>query len=352
MSITKKKFGTTKSKEEASLYTLTNKNGMSATFTDYGAILVSLLVPDKDGNKTDVAMGFDKLEAYEVNPVNLGSFIGRHANRIGGAKFEINGKTYELEKNDGNNNLHGGKIGYNKMMYEVETFEEEDSLCIEFSRISPDMEQGFPGNLDITMTYTLTDDNELVLEYYAVTDKDTVVNLTNHSYFNLSGHDSGSVLDHKLMIKANKFTPTDEYLIPTGEYADVAGTPMDFRTLKAIGQDIKEDYKPIKIASGYDHNFVLDITGDEVEKVAELVDEKSKRVLEIYTDMPGLQLYTANFFDEDDRYKNHAKYKPQDAVCLETQFFPNACNTEGFPTSIIKAGEAFDFVTVFRFSNL
>jgi aldose 1-epimerase len=325
---------------------------MIATFTEYGANLVNLIVPDKDGNKADVVLGFDTLAEYEVNAPGFGSFIGRHANRIGGAKFELNGKVYELEKNDGDNNLHGGFVGYNKMMYEVETFEEEDSISIEFSRISPDMEQGFPGNLDITMTYTLTDDNELVLEYYAVSDKDTIVNLTNHSYFNLAGHNSGSVLDQKVMIKANQFTPTNDALIPTGEYADVTGTPMDFRTLKALGQDINADYKPLKQAGGYDHNYVLDISGTEIEKVAELVDEKSKRVMEVFTDLPGMQLYTANFLPEDGTYKAGAKYKKRDGVCFETQYFPNSCNIKEFKSCALKAGEEFDFVTVYKFSTL
>lgn len=351
MGITKKAFGKTKTGEEVFLYTLTNKNNMSAVFTNYGANLVNLYVPDAKGTVADVVLGFNTLEGYFDNGPGFGSFIGRHANRIGGAKFEINGKVYDLEKNDGNNNLHGGSVGYNKFIYEVETYEEEGSISIEFSRLSVDMEQGFPGNLDISMTYTLTEENELVLEYLAVSDKDTIVNLTNHTYFNLAGHNSGSVLDQKVLIKSNQFTPTDDALIPTGEFADVTGTPMDFRTLKPLGRDINADFEPLKQAGGYDHNFVLDISGTEVEKVAEMVDDKSGRIMEIYTDMPGMQLYTANFLADDGTYKDGAKYKKRDAVCFETQYYPNSCNIKEFPSCALKAGDEYDFVTIYKFSN-
>lgn len=349
MSITKKKFGMIEDKE-VYLYTLKNKNGMEAAFIDYGAILVRLYVPDKNGKLEDVVLGYENIEGYLQNAPGFGSLIGRHANRIANAKFELNGITYTLEKNDGENNLHGGSVGFNKVMYETETFEEEDSDSIEFSRLSPDMEQGFPGNLDISMTYTLTEENELVLEYLAVSDQDTIVNLTNHSYFNLSGHDSGSVLSQKVMIHADKFTPTSDDLIPTGELVDVAGTPMDFRKLKPIGQDIDAEYYPLKQANGYDHNYCLNITGNEVEKVAELVDEKSGRKMEVFTDMPGMQLYTANSLSMDPNYKKGADYKDRDGVCFETQYYPNSTNMKQFPTPVLKAGVEYDHVTVYKFS--
>jgi len=350
MSIKKKSFGKTQAGDEAFLYALTNENGMSVSFADYGAIIVNILVPDVNGKLEDVVLGYNNVTGYEINPPGYGSFIGRHANRIGGAAFELNGKIYELEKNDGQNNLHGGAIGYNKHMYEVELFEEEDSDSIEFSRLSPHMEQGFPGNLDISVTYTLTEDNELVIEYLAVSDKDTVVNLTNHSYFNLAGHGSGSILDHKVMIDADKFTPTDDSLIPTGELRDVAGTPMDFRKLKTLGQDINADYTPLKQAGGYDHNYVLNNSRTQVEKIAELVDEKSGRVMELFTDMPGMQLYTGNFINGKDVGKKGVVYQQRDGVCFETQYFPNSCNTPEFPSCILKAGNEYDYVTVFKFS--
>jgi aldose 1-epimerase len=351
MKITQKSFGKTAGGEEATLYTLANGNGMKVSFTDYGANIVSIIVPDSKGNPADVALGFENLAGYEENTPGFGAFIGRHGNRIGGAKFELNGKVYELEKNDGANNLHGGFVGYNKFMYETEIFEEEDIASIEFSRLSPHMEQGFPGNLDITVTYSLTGANELVIEYLAVSDRDTIVNLTNHSYFNLAGHDSGSILDHKLWIKANQFTPTTKDLIPTGELREVAQTPMDFRNFKSIGKDINADYEPLKIAGGYDHNYVLDISGCEVEKVAELIDDKSGRKMEVYTDLPGMQLYTANFLNPVKNSKGGVVYKKRDGVCFETQYFPNSCNIPSFPSCVLKAGKEFDSVTIYKFSH-
>ena len=350
MKITQKSFGTTKQGEEATLYTIANTNGMEVSFTDFGAHIVSILVPDEKGCPADVNLGFENLAGYEENGPGFGAFIGRHANRIGGAKFEINGKVYELEKNNGANNLHGGSKGYNKFMYEAEVYEDEDIASVEFSRLSPHMEQGFPGNLDVTITYSLTEANELVIEYLAVSDRDTLVNLTNHSYFNLSGHNSGSVLDHRLWIKANQFTPTTPDLIPTGEIWDVTGTPMDFRTFKSIGQDINADYEPLTVAGGYDHNYVLDISGNEVEKVAELVDDKSGRKMEVFTNLPGMQLYTANFLRPVANPKDGAGYQKKAGVCFETQYFPNSCNIKDFPSCLLKAGKEYDSVTIYKFS--
>ena len=351
MKITQKLFGKTAHGEDATLYTLANGNGLKVSLTDFGANIVSIIVPDAKGKAVDVNLGFDNIAGYEDNSPGFGSFIGRHANRIGGAKFELNGKTYELDKNDGENNLHGGIIGYNKFLYETEVYEDEEIASIEFSRLSPHMEQGFPGNLDVSVTYSLTEANELVIEYLAVSDRDTIVNLTNHSYINLSGHNSGSVLEHKVWIKANQFTATMPDLIPTGELRDVTGTPMDFRTLKRLGQDIDKDYEPLLMAGGYDHNYVLDISGTEIEKVAELVDEKSGRKMEVFTDLPGMQLYTANFLTPVKNSKEGAVYQKRDAVCFETQLFPNACNIKSFPSCMLKAGKEFDSVTILNFHN-
>ncbi|MFV0344441.1 MAG: aldose epimerase family protein [Anaerocolumna sp.] len=351
MSIKKHSFGTTKDGQKATLYTLTNRKGMSVSFTDYGANIVNVIVPDKDGKFDDVALGYDNVTGYEDNKPGYGSFIGRHANRIGGASFELNGIRYELEKNDSMNNLHSGLKSYNKFIYEVEIYEEEDADSIEFSRLSPHMEQGFPGNLDISLTYTLTDDNELVLEYLAVSDKDTIVNLTNHSYFNLAGHDSGSVLSHKVFIDADHFTPTDDNLIPTGEVRDVSGTPMDFRTFKTIGQDIETDYQPLVQAGGYDHNYVLNINGADVEKIAELVEDQHGRTMEVFTNMPGLQFYTGNFIDGEGIGKKGFPYQRRAGVCFETQYYPDSCNKPEFPSCVLKAGSEYDFVTVFKFGT-
>lgn len=349
MSIVKKSFGVCSDGVEASLYELTNANGMKVTVTDYGANIVHIIVPDANQVMADVALGFQSVQGYEVNAPGCGSLIGRNANRIGNAQVEINGVVYPLEKNDGHNNLHGGTPYYNKVMYEVETFEDENGSSVEMSRISPDMEQGFPGNLTISVTYTLTDENELLIEYFAVSDKDTIVNLTNHSYFNLAGHNSGTILDHEVMICASKFTPTDDFLIPTGEVCFVEGTPMDFRERKTIGRDIHADYRPLQQASGYDHNYILDKETSDVELCAKLVDPKSKRFMEVYTDMPGLQFYTGNFLKEPEDAKDGAVYHSQDGVCFETQFYPNATNIKEFPTTILKVGAEYSYATIYKF---
>lgn len=352
MKITQKSFGKTAQGIETTLFTLTNGNGMTVSFTDFGANIVSIIVPDSHGKAADINLGFSNIAGYEINTPGFGSFIGRNANRIADAKFELNGKIYELEKNDGTNNLHAGSTSYNKYMYETEVYEDEDVISVEFSRLSPHMEQGFPGNLDITVTYSLTENNELVLEYHAVSDRDTIVNLTNHSYFNLAGHNSGDVLNHKLWLKASQFTPTDDRLIPTGQLLEVKGTPMDFTTFKTIGQDINEDYEPLKIAGGYDHNYVLDISGTEVERVAELIEETSGRKMEVFTDLPGMQLYSGNFLNPGPNGKDDAEYHKRSGICFETQYFPNSCNTPAFPSCMLKAGKELDTVTIYKFSTI
>lgn len=344
MSLETRKFGVTKNGEEVTLYALTNKNGMKAEFIDYGANIVSLCVPDRNGKLDDVVLGFDNVAGYEVNGCFFGALIGRHGNRIGGAKFELNGVTYELEKNDGENNLHGGTPGYHHVMYKAET----SDACVTFSRTSPDMEQGYPGNLDIRVSYTLTDDNELKITYEAKSDKDTLCNMTNHSYFNLKGHDGGEITDHEVWIKANGFTETTDDLIPNGTIVDVTGTPMDFRTKKAIGDDIEADYKPLTIAGGYDHNYVLDKKAGVVEKVAELSEKTSGRTMEVYTDLPGMQLYTGNFIERE-AGKQGVTYTKRNGVCFETQFFPNSIHVPSFEPCVLKAGETFTSTTIYRF---
>lgn len=344
MSLETRKFGVTKNGEEVTLYALTNKNGMKAEFIDYGANIVSLYVPDKNGKLDDVVLGFDDVAGYEVNGCFFGALIGRHGNRIGGARFELNGVTYELEKNDGENNLHGGTPGYHHVMYKAEA----SDACVVFSRTSPDMEQGYPGNLDIRVSYALTDDNELKITYEAKSDKDTLCNMTNHSYFNLKGHDGGEITDHDVWIKANGFTETTDDLIPNGTIVDVTGTPMDFRTKKAIGDDIGADYKPLTIAGGYDHNYALDKKTGVVEKVAELSEKTSGRTMEVYTDLPGMQLYTGNFIDRE-AGKQGVTYTKRNGVCFETQFFPNSIHVPSFESCVLKAGETFTSTTIYRF---
>lgn len=349
MNIQKEAFGVTKSDKPVTKYILSNDNGMEVHILDYGAIITSIIVPDKDGNLDDIALGYDSIAEYEDNGPSYGAFIGRNSNRIQNASFELNGTVYNLDKNDGNNNLHGGYTGYHKMMYEATTLQDDISVSIELSRLSPHMEQGFPGNLEVKVIYSLTNDNQLIIKYHAVSDQDTVVNLTNHSYFNLSGHNAGSVLDHKVWIKSNSFTPTDDNLIPTGEIADVTNTPMDFRQLKTLGKDINADYPPLKIAGGYDHNYVLNKETSGIERVAQLIDDKSGRVMDVYTDLPGMQLYSGNFMPTE-KGKVGATYQKRYGVCFETQYYPNNINQPSFPSSVLRAGEEFNSTTIYKFS--
>ncbi len=344
MSMTKGKFGVTKEGAEVTEYTITNKNGLRMSCLDFGAIISRLEVPDRDGKLGDIVLGFDNVAGYEVNGCFFGAFIGRHGNRIGDARFELNGTCYELEKNDGKNNLHGGTPGYHKVMYEADATENS----VTFSRVSPDMEQGYPGNLEIRVTYTLTDEDELKIDYNMKSDKDTICNPTNHSYFNLKGHDGGVITDHNLYIKANGFTETSDDLIPNGTIVDVTGTPMDFRTKKPIGRDIEADYGPLHVAGGYDHNYVLDKTEGALEKVAEVSEDTTGRTMEVYTDLPGMQLYSGNFIVKEDG-KGGAVYTKRTGVCFETQYFPNSINIPDFTSCVLRAGEEFASTTIYKF---
>lgn len=339
-------FGSTSKKEEAVLYTLTNENGMSASITNYGAALVKLNVPDKEGKLRDVVLGYDDVTGYEKGGGSFGAPVGRNANRIGGAVITIQDKTYELEKNDNGNNLHSGTNYYNKRIWNVG--EKTDSK-IEFVLHSPDGDQGYPGTLDMHVTYELTEDNELRLIYDAVPDQDTIINMTNHSYFNLDGHDSGNVLKELVTLDADYFTRADAQSIPTGELVDVTGTPMDFRMPRALGEVIDADYEAVRLGKGYDHNWVLKNNG-KFDKVAQAVSEKSGIVMEVWTDLPGMQMYTANFLDNE-HGKNGAVYGIRDAVCFETQYFPDAVHHENFASPICKKGMPYHTVTSYKFET-
>ena len=343
-----KAFGRTKGGEEAKLFTLENENGMRVVLSDFGATVKDIVVKDKNNNPVDVCLGYDDIDGYYSNNPYFGSFVGRNANRIAKAETVIGGKTYKLDKNDGNNNCHSGFDASNIKMYEADVTELDLSSTVKFSRCFPDMEQGLPGNTDMTVSYTLTEDNELIIEYFAVSDKDTLMNPTNHSYFNLNGHKSGDILSHVLKVNSDAFTPTDNELIPTGEIRKVTGTPMDFREPKKIGLDIDADYEPLNQAGGYDHNYVLDIPEGELIDVASLTSEDTGITLEVLTDRPGIQIYTGNFLDGK-QGKDGAVYKKRGGVCLETQNFPNACNEPLFKGGILKAGEEFKSITVFKF---
>ncbi|MDY6323871.1 MAG: aldose epimerase family protein [Catonella sp.] len=350
MNVVTKEFGKTKDGTVVHLYTIKNRNGMELVVSDYGAVIQSIRVPDKDGKPVDVVLGYDDVKGYEDNAESLGSFVGRNANRIKDAKVTIDGKVYELEKNDGENNLHSGSDRSHYKVYEAETMEDVDMASVEFSRLFPDMEQKLPGNTDFTVTYSLTENNEVILEYFAVSDKATVINPTNHSYFNLNGEGNGDILDNIMTIYSDAFTPTDDHLIPTGEIRDVTGTPLDFRTAKPVGRDINEDYLPLKQAGGYDHNFVLKTRDGESVKCAELVSPKTGIKMEVFTDLPGMQVYSGNFL-ENKKGKGGKIYNKRDGICFETQFFPNACNEPEFKSPILPAGKEFESATIYKFSS-
>jgi len=341
----KSDFGTTTKGEHATLYTLKNKKGMEIAVSDYGAVLVKVLVPDRDGNLVDVVLGYDDVKGYEAGTLYFGATVGRVANRIGGGSFELNGKTYKLTQNDNQNTLHGGTEYYDKRMWKVEAADESHvSLVLH----SPDGDQGFPGEMDIHVTYTLTEENEVKLHYHAVPDRDTLLNLTNHSYFNLSGHASGKVLDQEVIICGDAYTRADKESIPTGELVCVEGTPMDFRKGKPIGRDIESDYEALIYGQGYDHNWALDGRGSR--QAAAMYSEQSGIEMKVYTDLPGIQFYTGNFI-ESERGKKGAVYRKRQAACFETQYFPDAVHKEAFEGPVVRAGEVYDTVTTYQFSQ-
>ncbi|MCI9140373.1 MAG: galactose mutarotase [Lachnospiraceae bacterium] len=347
MEIKKEVFGKAKNGEEVYLFTLKNKRGMVAKITNYGAAIVSLLVPNKDGHLTDVVLGFDRAEGYQENKFFFGVTVGRNANRIKGAKVIIDGKEYELAKNEEGHNLHTHyEEGMHKRVWEPKVDEEGNKVC--FSYVSPDGECGFPGTLKMDVTYILTEDDAIEIHYYGVSDKDTVINVTNHSYVNLAGHDGGTIENEKILIHGSKYTPVTHGSIPTGELADVQGTPMDFRSLKRIGDSIDEDWEQLNIAGGYDHNWVLDKEKGALEKIAMVVDEESGKVMEVYSDMPCVQFYAGNGMGQIEG-KGGSFYDRRGGLCLETQFFPNSPNEPAFPSAIFKAGEKFISTTIYKF---
>ena len=333
-------------------YTLQNANGMVVKITNYGATITSIVVPDRDGVMADVALGYDSADSY-VNAIAreyFGAVVGRYGNRIAKGKFSIDGKEYTLATNNGENHLHGGYMGFDKVIWSAEPVENG----VKLSYLAKDGEEGYPGNLTLSVTYTLTDDNEIVMHYEATTDKATVVNVTNHTYFNLAGEGSDTILDQVLQINASKTTPVDAGLIPTGKFADVAGTPFDFREPKVIGKDIDADDQQIKYGPGYDHNWVLDRkTADGMELAATLVDPKSGRCLEVFTEEPCIQFYAGNFLAGNCIGKSGKPYVYRSALCLETQHAPDSINhegEEGWPSVILRPGDKYDTTTIYKFS--
>ena len=344
MSIEKTVFGTTKQGNSVSLYTISNQHGTKIAVTDLGATLVKVIVKDKNGTPKDVVLGYDTPQKYEEASKFFGAIVGRCANRIGGASFELNGKTYTLAQNNNGNNLHSGMDFFNVRIWDVI---KEDNNQLTFALESRDGDQGYPGTVKIEVTYTLTEDDTVKIEYYAVPDQDTILNMTNHSYFNLDGHEKKDVLAQRVWIDADTFTRADAESIPTGEIVPVEGTPMDFRTKKAIGKEIETDYEALNFGKGYDHNWVLNNKG-EFAKVAEMSSEESGITMEVYTDLPGMQLYTGNFI-VDAKGKGGAHYHKRQAACFETQFFPDAIHKENFAGPVCEKGETYETTTMYKF---
>ncbi len=343
MSITKQPFGTTSDGEAAWLYCLKNSEGASVTVTSYGCRIVSICVPDRDGQLRDICLGYDTLAEYEKDTASFGAVVGRHANRIRKGEFTLNGTTYHLAINNGPNHLHGGLRGFHYYNWSSQIV----GNSVRFSRVSPDGEEGYPGRLSMSVTYCWSEDNELVISYEASTDADTVFNTTNHAYFNLDGEDADTVLNHMLMINADQFTETDENDLTTGKILDVEGTPMDFRRAKAIGQDIHADYYQLKYSRTYDHNFILRDSG--LSEAAVLYSPDSGIRMTCFTDQPGVQLYVPASSPAE-HGKNGRCYPAYGSVCLETQHFPNATSHPEFPSVILRPGEPFHSKTIYHFS--
>lgn len=344
-------FGTTPDGQAVDIYTLRNARGVEARVMTYGGIIVSLRTPDRTGQLEDIVLGYDSLAGYVGSPPPpyFGAIIGRYGNRIGHAQFTLDTKTYPLPKNDGPNTLHGGVRGFDKRVWSAEPFERPGEHGLVLKYTSADGEEGFPGTLQAQVTYTLNDANELVIDYLATTDKPTVVNLTNHSYFNLKGAGNGDVLGHQVMIAASHFTPVDSLLIPTGQIAPVQGTPFDFRTPTAIGARVDQTDPPLKRGRGYDHNWVLDRKGTGPELAARVVEPTTGRTLEVRTTEPGVQFYTGNFLDGTIHGKGGKAYVHRGAFCLETQHFPDSPNEPSFPSTILRPGQEYRSQTVFTF---
>ncbi len=348
-SITSAVWGNTKDGQEVRLFTLVNSRGMTARITNYGGIIVSLTAPDRDGRFADVVLGFDSLEPYLEKHPFFGCITGRYANRIGGAAFTLDGVTHQLAANSGANHIHGGVSGFDKKLWQAETRATPESTVLKLQYVSPAGEEGYPGTLDCTVTYTLKNDNSLAIEYHATTDAPTVLNLTNHSYFNLTGEGTASVLDHVLTLPADGFTATDDSMIPTGEITPLAGTPMDFNQPTSIGERIAADYPALKQGKGYDHNFILK-GGPGLKLAARVLAPASGRILEVHTTEPAVQLYTANHL-KNVPGKNGHTYPARSALCLETQHYPDSPNKPQFPSTTLRPGERFESTTIFYFST-
>ncbi len=347
-SVEKQDFGKADG-QSVELYTLTNRNGVEVKIATYGCIVVSLKVPDRNGKLDDVVLGFDNLDDYLKGHPYFGAIIGRYGNRIAKGRFTLNGVEYKLAVNNGENHLHGGLKGFDKLVWQARPLRLRNGVGLRLTYLSRNGEEGYPGNLSATVTYTLTDNNELKIDYSATTDKDTVVNLTSHSYFNLAGHGNGDILKHQLVINAGRFTPTDAGSIPTGELRSVKGTPFDFTHATAIGARIGQDDEQLKLAKGYDHNFVLNGRMGTLRPAAKVFEPTTGRVMEVWTTEPGMQFYTGNYLDGKTG-KGGKVYQFRYGFCLETQHYPDSPNKRAFPTTVLRKGDRYRTSTIYKFS--
>ncbi len=348
--VTRQIIGKLDDGREVELYTLANSQGMKVSISTFGATITSLCVPDRNGKLADVVLGYDSLAGYQQGSSYFGAIVGRYGNRIGKGKFTLEGKEYQLAINNGENHLHGGKIGFDKLLWQAKPLAGDFFTALALTLTNPDGEQGYPGTVKLTVTYTLTEKNELRIDYEGTTDKTTILNPTHHSYFNLSGSFDSTILDHLLMIDADSITPVDRGLIPTGKLMDVAGTPMDFRKPTAIGARINDPFEQLTFGKGYDHNWVLNRFDGKVRKVAELFDPKSGRLMTVFTDQPGLQFYSGNFLDGKSRGKG-VDFQFRTGLCLEAQHFPDSPNKPSFPSVTLRPGEVYRQTTIYQFST-
>ncbi len=348
--IEKNVYGKLQDGTEIYVYTLKNDKGAEAKIINYGATVVSLTAPDRNGKYSDIVLGWENLQGYVNGSTYFGAIVGRYGNRIAKGKFTLDGKTYQLSINDGQNTLHGGKIGFDKRVWKSEEVKSKLGSAVKFTYVSPDGEEGFPGTLTLSVTYTLMNNNELKLEYKATTDKPTILNPTHHSYFNLSGDFKKPILDHILQINADEFTPVDKGLIPTGVFEKVEGTPMDFRKPTAIGARINDNFEQLKIAGGYDHNFVLRNYNGKVREVADVYEPTTGRHMEVFTDQPGIQFYSGNFLNGTQIGKDGIAYPHRAGFCLETQHYPDSPNEPKWPSVVLKPGQTFHSTTIYKFS--
>lgn len=349
MNIQKQLYGATKSGTPVDIYTLTNDNGVEAKITNYGGIIVSLRTPDRDGELGEVTLGLDTLEDYLGLHPFFGALVGRYANRIAEGKFTLEGKEYQLAQNADGHHLHGGNQGFDKVVWEAKSTSVDDAVSLTLTYLSVDGEESYPGNLSVTVTYTLTNDDELRIDYAAETDQTTILNLTNHTYFNLA--QSETILDHVMMINADEFTVVDSSVIPTGEIRSVEGTPLDFRQPTRIGERIDEDDEQLKFAGGYDHNWIVNGEPGELRLAARVSEPATGRVLEVHTTQPGVQFYSGNMMPEEMPGRDGETYKWRSGLCLETQHFPDSPNHPNFPSTVLKPGEKFHEATVFKFDT-